>query len=145
MNQIEVSNQEIATILAALRYWQSDLAREYEEAKREGREPIIASDHFADHKPLSPRLIDSLCERLNFAGKSEKRLLLLGAKYCIQDRDNRDGLKSLKRIRSAYPQWFKRARIIPVIECEPCAVPRLAPYTRYGGKLFRSLLELSEV
>ena len=51
----------LATILAALRYWQQDLADN--EAAGDG--PI--SPHFdEDVTPLSVEEIDELCERLNF-------------------------------------------------------------------------------
>jgi hypothetical protein len=53
-----LSDQELATILAALRYWQQDLA-----AAEEG--PIFP-DHFNDEiTPLTVQEIDDLCERLN--------------------------------------------------------------------------------
>lgn len=50
------SDRELATILAALRYWQQDLA-----ANSDG--PI--SEHFAETTPLTVAEIDNLCERLN--------------------------------------------------------------------------------
>ncbi|MBM4072699.1 MAG: hypothetical protein FJ271_27800 [Planctomycetes bacterium] len=53
---IQISDRELATVLAALRYWQQDLA--------ENDGPI--SEHFAEQTPLSVEEIDDLCERLNF-------------------------------------------------------------------------------
>ena len=54
-----LSRRELATLLAALRYWQQDLA------KHEDGGPIIA-DHFdSQTTPLSVEEIDDLCERLN--------------------------------------------------------------------------------
>ena len=50
-----LTDRELATVLAALRRWQQDLA--------ENDGPISA--HFADQTPLSVEEIDELCERLN--------------------------------------------------------------------------------
>ena len=52
-----LSSRELATVLAALRYWQQDLA--------ENEEPPI-SGHFANETPLTVEEIDDLCQRLNF-------------------------------------------------------------------------------
>jgi hypothetical protein len=57
--RIELSDREVANILAALRNWQTDsLNEDLAEA---------FSGHFEDHEPLSDDEIDALCERLNFA------------------------------------------------------------------------------
>lgn len=50
------TGRQLATVLAALRYWQQDL---------EANEDPPISDHFTDHDPLTPEEIDSLCEQLN--------------------------------------------------------------------------------
>jgi hypothetical protein len=56
-----LTDRELATVLAALRYWQHDLV-----ASLERGEGPIAQDHFdATNTPLSPGEIDDLCERLN--------------------------------------------------------------------------------
>jgi hypothetical protein len=57
--QVELTDREIATILAALRNWQIDGLNE----------DLVDtfSGHFEDHEPLSDDEIDALCERLNFA------------------------------------------------------------------------------
>ena len=52
-----MTNQELATVLAALRYWQQDL--EANDA------PPISEEFFADCAPLTTEEIDELCERLN--------------------------------------------------------------------------------
>jgi len=53
-----LTDRELATVLAALRYWQQDLAA------NDGAVPI--SDHFEDGvAPLTVEQIDDLCERLN--------------------------------------------------------------------------------
>ncbi len=58
--RVHLSVRDLATILAALRYWQQDLADN--EAAGDG--PI--SPHFDDDvTPLSVEEIDELCERLN--------------------------------------------------------------------------------
>ena len=57
--QIDVTDREIAQLLAALRNWQTD-------ALNEDLGEAFAS-HFEDHEPLSDDEIESLCERLNFA------------------------------------------------------------------------------
>ena len=58
--QVELSDREVAQLLAALRNWQTDsLNEDLAEA---------FAGHFEDHEPLSDEEIDELCERLNFAG-----------------------------------------------------------------------------
>ena len=52
-----MKGRELATVLAALRYWQQDL--EANDA------PPISEEFFADCEPLTSEEIDSLCERLN--------------------------------------------------------------------------------
>ena len=52
-----MTNKELATVLAALRYWQQDL--EANDA------PPISEEFFADCEPLTSEEIDELCERLN--------------------------------------------------------------------------------
>ena len=54
---VKITRRELATVLAALRYWQRDLA--------ENEEPPIC-EHFDDRiSPLSVDEIDTLIERLN--------------------------------------------------------------------------------
>ena len=56
--QIELSDREIAQLLAALRNWQTDSLNE---------DLVEAfAGHFEDHAALSDEEIDDLCERLNF-------------------------------------------------------------------------------
>ena len=50
-----LNEKELATVLAALRYWQEDIKMELREV----------SDHFIDVKPLTNDEIDDLCEKLN--------------------------------------------------------------------------------
>jgi len=52
-----ITEQELATVLAALRYWQQDLEA--------NDEPPISEEFFADSEPLTSDEIDGLCERLN--------------------------------------------------------------------------------
>ncbi len=52
-----MKGRELATVLAALRYWQQDL-------EANGAPPISA-EFFADCEPLTSEEIDTLCERLN--------------------------------------------------------------------------------
>lgn len=52
-----VSERELATVLAALRFWQRQLA------DCDGRD--ISPDHFDCVEPLSATEVDILCERLN--------------------------------------------------------------------------------
>ena len=67
--QIELSDRDIAQLLAALRNWQTDSLNE---------DLVDAfAGHFEDHAPLSDDEIDALCERLNFAGEQVVR----GAAY----------------------------------------------------------------
>ena len=54
-----LTDRELATVLAALRYWQQDLAQNEDEGP-------ICPDHFDEViTPLSVEEIDALCERLN--------------------------------------------------------------------------------
>ena len=56
--RIELTDREVAHLLAALRNWQTDsLNEDLAEA---------FAGHFEDHEPLSDDEIDALCERLNF-------------------------------------------------------------------------------
>ena len=57
--QVELSDREIAQLLAALRNWQMDALNE-DLAK-------AFAGHFEEHAPLTDDEIDALCERLNFA------------------------------------------------------------------------------
>jgi hypothetical protein len=52
---VQFTERELATMLAALRYWQQDLA--------ESDGPI--SEHFNEYPPLTVEEIDELCEWLN--------------------------------------------------------------------------------
>ena len=67
--QIELSDRDIAQLLAALRNWQTDsLNEDLADA---------FSGHFEDHEPLTDDEIDELCERLNFGGEQ----VVKGAAY----------------------------------------------------------------
>ena len=57
--QIELSEREVAQVLAALRNWQTDAINEDMVEEFAG--------HFEDHAPLDDDEIEALCERLNFA------------------------------------------------------------------------------
>ena len=48
--------RELATVLAALRYWQQNPDEDL----------IDGGQHFTEHSPLTPNEIDALCERLTF-------------------------------------------------------------------------------
>jgi predicted transcriptional regulator len=61
MIQVELSQREVAQLLAALRNWQTD-------SLNEDLADAFAG-HFEDHEPLGDDEIDALCERLNFAGE----------------------------------------------------------------------------
>lgn len=54
---ISISKRELATVLAALRYWQQDLA--------DNEDGPIDDLHFDEHEPLTVDEIEDLCERLN--------------------------------------------------------------------------------
>ncbi len=67
--RIEVSQRDIAQLLAALRNWQTDSLNE---------DLVDAfAGHFEDHEPLTDDEIDDLCERLNFGGEQ----VVKGAAY----------------------------------------------------------------
>ncbi|HLF76729.1 MAG TPA: hypothetical protein VJB57_04495 [Dehalococcoidia bacterium] len=67
--QVELSDRDIAQLLAALRNWQTD-------SLNEDLADAFAG-HFEDQEPLSDDEIEALCERLNFAGKQ----VVKGAAY----------------------------------------------------------------
>lgn len=61
---IEIDHRELATILAALRYWQQEL----ETSKTPVEHAYNLMDHFDEEKgitPLDPVEIDELCEHIN--------------------------------------------------------------------------------
>lgn len=76
----KLSNRELATVLAALRYWRQDLDADAED--EEGIGPI--SPHFTEHQPLSVEQIDELCERLNSGMPDAAK-----GKYVLYDHDIR--------------------------------------------------------
>ena len=63
---MKLTPNELATVLAALRYWQTNLAV--------ARTPAFRG-HFEDVPPLNAKQVDDLCERLNMptAGKKRRR------------------------------------------------------------------------
>ncbi len=62
---LRFTERELATVLAALRYWQQDLAANEDEG------PILP-DHFEEGlAPLTVAEIDDLCERLNCGSSVE--------------------------------------------------------------------------
>ena len=61
--RIDLTGREVATILAALRNWQTDsLNEDLAEA---------FAGHFEEHEPLSDDEVDDLCERLNLAEEGQ--------------------------------------------------------------------------
>jgi len=68
--QLELTEREIAQLLAALRNWQTDSLNE---------DLVEAfAGHFEDSEPLTDEEIDDLCERLNFAADGQ---VVKGAAY----------------------------------------------------------------
>lgn len=70
--QIGINDRELATMLAALRYWQAAMQKAADRAgpKRAAAEFIAQSKaampmQFDGFKPLGPAAIDTLCERIN--------------------------------------------------------------------------------
>lgn len=57
-----MSDRELATVLAALRYWQLNVIED------EVAEDLNGHGSFEDHSPLDADEIDDLCERLNCGG-----------------------------------------------------------------------------
>lgn len=53
---MKLTSRELATVLAALRYWQQDSIEQAEGPMQE---------YFDEHTPLTPDEIDRLCEELN--------------------------------------------------------------------------------
>jgi hypothetical protein len=58
-----MTSKELATVLAALRYWQQELQEIAEQPDEDNW--IAESLHFQEHEPLTVEEIDDLCERLN--------------------------------------------------------------------------------
>lgn len=56
---MELSDRELATVLAALRYWQQSMDGSTAWAKH------VMPEHFYDVKPLTSGEIGALCERIN--------------------------------------------------------------------------------
>lgn len=64
---MNLTAQQTATVLAALRYWQRDL-EDNMGLEHDVPEGIIdGAGHFETEKPLNSEQIDELCERINFA------------------------------------------------------------------------------
>jgi hypothetical protein len=61
---MNLNNQETATILAALRYWQDNIARKSKDIGFNAI-PYNLRDHFMGTKPLTSKKIDTHCERIN--------------------------------------------------------------------------------
>ena len=61
-NRIQLSDRELATLLAALRWWQSSCD--------DGEHLDTLAGHFEEHTPLSSVEIDELCERMNLIAPS---------------------------------------------------------------------------
>ena len=57
-----LTDSELATVLAALRFWQDEMGPH---PHKGGCYP----EHFDDHEPLGADEIDALCERLNTRGE----------------------------------------------------------------------------
>jgi hypothetical protein len=57
----DLSERELATVLAALRYWQQDVAI----CLAGGQEPPTGLHFTKTIQPLTDSAIDDLCERLN--------------------------------------------------------------------------------
>ena len=60
---MNLTKQEAATVLAALRYWQTAVIERRVFGKKDV--PLFVVDHFDNNDPLGMGEIDSLCERIN--------------------------------------------------------------------------------
>ncbi len=58
-----MTKRELATVLAALRYWQMDLASHSPD------DIVDVGGHFVNETPLTSEEIDQLCEELNFGAR----------------------------------------------------------------------------
>jgi hypothetical protein len=79
-----LSDRELATVLAALRYWQ----REVEE-DAEMRDGLEGHGHFTEEKPLTVAEIDALCERLNC---SKRPLVTIEVRGGVAEYEASDGV-----------------------------------------------------
>jgi len=64
--------REQATILAALRNWQSEDYYWYHQPQARLPMSIDHDDFFFEHEPLTIEQIDELCERINFDGTDQE-------------------------------------------------------------------------
>ena len=72
---MKLTDRELATVLAALRFWQAEMVNAYESCEADdwpSSIPVVdKGGHFREHKPLTPDEIDGLCERLNSVENTE--------------------------------------------------------------------------
>ncbi len=62
MSSLKLNERQVATLLAALRYWQNDL----DDNSKMGEDGF--APHFENVAPLTSKEIDELCEHINLAG-----------------------------------------------------------------------------
>lgn len=88
-----LTDQETATILFALRYYQ-------QEFEAHGEDDVVDPEgFFNDHEPLSPDEIDSLCERLNSPRPEPAGPIAELLKAAYEER------KELQRSMRGAPDW----------------------------------------
>jgi hypothetical protein len=71
MRDVNLTNRETATVLAALRNWQEITS---EEGGNDPRE--LSPNHFEDVEPLSSKEISALCQKINFEDDDQGDVLL---------------------------------------------------------------------
>lgn len=88
-----ISDQQLATILASLRYWQRDLNEPDNIASNDVPEGIIDGEgHFETEKPLSSEEIDQLCEDLVFPSDEFTKALERARHFALQLGKDRERL-----------------------------------------------------
>ncbi len=66
---MKLTASELATVLAALRYWQRRVVIPADKSSNSTKAIIsVVPELFADCEPLNPNQIEALCQRLNIDG-----------------------------------------------------------------------------
>jgi hypothetical protein len=123
---IQIEDRELSTVLAALRYLQSNLD--------DALPQFDDSGYFDDHPPLNESEIDSLCERLNLSEPQTQEALVdldpalreMGAlalimhlsilyKGRVEEEVNlkrrKDWLLMAAELRALHDKWYRRQQV----------------------------------
>ena len=124
--QTNLSDRELATVLAALRYWQQDL--DTQDSNDEGSGPI--SPHFDEHEPLTSDQIDALCERLNTSASDpgDNPYIDLCRRVCVLASNWADGTQPAHVAVRVFHDLGEQARLLLETAKEPVQDNRYVLY-----------------